>query len=505
MSKTEHGYQRPQASVLARRLAEPRRFLQVVAGARQVGKTTLVQQVTEDTGLPVRFASADEPTLRGAEWIAQQWEAARLLAADAGRRGAVLVLDEVQKAAGWSESVKRLWDEDTRAKRRLKVVLLGSAPLLIQRGLSESLAGRFEVLRLPHWSAAEMREAFGWPADRFIFYGGYPGAAPLVAEHGRWARYVLDSLIETTIARDVLLLSRVDKPALLRRLFELGCRYSGQVLSYTKMIGQLQDAGNTTTLAHYLELLGAAGLLTGLPKYAGRAVRQRGSSPKLQVLNTALMTAQCGLTPKEARGDSEFWGRLVESAVGAHLANAAASGRLRAVLLARAQPRGRLRREGGAQADRHRGEERPRSRCAARHGGLQRGVPAGAHAPGGRRRHRGRGVPLAARRALGDGMKLRPLTRASLPANSATRTGSPPVYAPPSTGGLMRRSLVLLFALALLALAPAARGESRRRPRPPAPRRPRPPSSPAASFRRRKGSAPATCSSTRCSRTRPIS
>lgn len=316
-------YQRPQAAILARRLAEPRRFIQVVAGPRQVGKTTLVQQVAEAAGRPVRFASADEPTLRGPQWVAQQWEAARLMS----RHGsAILVLDEIQKAAGWSESVKRLWDEDTRAKRPLKVVLLSSAPLLIERGLSESLAGRFEILHLPHWSAAEMRDAFGWPVERFVFYGGYPGAAPLVEDADRWVRYIRDALIETTIARDVLLLTRVDKPALLRRLFELGCRYSGQVLSYTKMLGQLQDAGNTTTLAHYLELLSGAGMLTGLPKYARQAVRQRGSSPKLQVLDTALVTAQSGLTLDEARTDHEFWGRLVESAAGAHLANAAAAG-----------------------------------------------------------------------------------------------------------------------------------------------------------------------------------
>ncbi len=323
MSETRPTYRRPKGRLLARRLAEPRRFIHVVAGARQVGKTTLVQQVVEAARLPVVFASADEPTLRGPEWIAQQWEAARLAR---GRRGAVLVIDEVQKATGWAESVKRLWDEDTRAKRPLKVVLLGSAPLLIQRGLSESLAGRFEILYLPHWSAAEMREAFGWSLERFLFYGGYPGAAPLAEDHGRWVRYVRDALIETTIARDVLLLTRVDRPALLRRLFELGCRYSGQVLSYTKMLGQLQDAGNTTTLAHYLDLLAAAGMLAGLSKYAGQVVRSRGSSPKLQVLNTALMTAQSGLTLQEARADREFWGRLVESAVGAHLANAAAGG-----------------------------------------------------------------------------------------------------------------------------------------------------------------------------------
>jgi hypothetical protein len=287
-----------------------------------VGKTTLVQQVTEAAGAPVRFASADEPTLRGPQWIAEQWEAARLAA---GRDGAILVVDEVQKSESWSESVKRLWDEDSRAKRPIKVVLLGSAPLLVQRGLSESLAGRFEILHLPHWSFREMREAFDFSLEQYLYFGGYPGAAPLTGEPDRWRRYILDSLVETTIARDVLLLSRVDKPALLRRLFELGCRYSGQVLSYTKMLGQLHDAGNTTTLAHYLELLGGAGLLVGLAKYSGRAARQRGSSPKLQVLNTALMSAQSGFSPDEGRANREWWGRLAESAVGAHVANAAAA------------------------------------------------------------------------------------------------------------------------------------------------------------------------------------
>lgn len=321
-------YSRPQSLTLASRLAEPRRFIQAVTGPRQVGKTTMVQAVTESSGLTVRFASADEPTLRGPAWIEQQWDAARLTARDSGRRGAVLVLDEIQKIQNWSEAVKRFWDEDSRARLPLKVVLLGSAPLLIARGLTESLAGRFEVLHLPHWSFAEMQEAFGWSLDQYIFHGGYPGAAPLIRDSARWARYVIDSLIETTLARDVLLLSRVDKPAILRRLFQLACSYSGQVLSFTKMLGQLQDAGNVTTLAHYLDLLAGAGMVTGLQKYAGEAVRQRGSSPKLQVLNTALMTAQSGLVLKQARSDHELWGRLTESAVGAHLANAAAGGEI---------------------------------------------------------------------------------------------------------------------------------------------------------------------------------
>lgn len=317
---------RPHGGDLLRRLHEPRRFIQVITGARQVGKTTLITQVAEKTVLPYRYASADEPTLRGSEWIAQQWDAARLLEREAGDDGALLILDEIQKAPNWSEVVKRLWDEDTRNRRRLKVVLSGSAQLLIGRGLTESLAGRFELLHVPHWSYLEMRTAFGWSLEQFLFYGAYPGAAPLAGEPARWSRYIRDSLIETTIARDVLLLSRVDKPALLRRLFELGCAYSGQILSYSKMLGQLHDAGNTTTLAHYLDLLGAAGMLGGLLKYAGAAARRRSSSPKFQVFNTALMTAGSGLTFAQARADREFWGRLVESAVGAHLVNSAAGG-----------------------------------------------------------------------------------------------------------------------------------------------------------------------------------
>lgn len=327
-TSSEPSFRRAHATVLSARLREPRRHIQVVAGARQVGKTTLVSQVLADLGLPSVYASADEPSLRGAAWIAAQWEHGRMASAEAGDSGAVLALDEIQKIPGWSEAVKRLWDEDTRARRPLRVVLLGSSALLVRAGLSESLAGRFEVLHLPHWSYAEMASAFGLSLEEYLYFGGYPGAAPLIHDPERWRAYLLESLIETTIGRDVLLMARVDKPALLRQLFELGCRFSGQILSYTKMLGQLQDAGNTTTLAHYLELLEGAGMLRGLPKYAGTVVRQRASSPKLQVLNTALMTALSGIPPDQAMADRAFRGRLVESAVGAHLANAAAGGGL---------------------------------------------------------------------------------------------------------------------------------------------------------------------------------
>lgn len=327
MSKlTNPDYMRPLGGELRRRLMEPRRFLQVLAGPRQTGKTTLVRQVLREWGEAAHYASADEPTLRDRTWLVAQWEAARAIARDAGPRGAVLALDEIQKIPAWAETVKGLWDEDAARGIPLRVVVLGSAPLLVQRGLSESLAGRFEILSVPHWSFVEMRDAFGFGLEDYLYFGGYPGGAALTGEPDRWRRYILDSLVETTISRDVLLLTRVDKPALLRQLFQLACSYSGQVLSYTKMLGQLQDAGNATTLAHYLRLLQGAGMVTGLPRYSGSAVRQRGSIPKLQVFNTALITAPSGLSPREARGEPEFWGRLVESAVGAHLVNAEAVG-----------------------------------------------------------------------------------------------------------------------------------------------------------------------------------
>lgn len=313
-------FKRPAFYTLLKRVQEPRRFIQVLAGPRQTGKTTIARQVAEAVSVPVHFATADEPTLKDRNWLIQQWETARLRLTEANKRkGALLILDEAQKVTQWSEVVKRSWDEDSASGSPLKVVLLGSSPLLVQKGLTESLAGRFEVIPVTHWSYPEMSEAFGWNVEEYIFFGGYPGAADLIKEQDRWARYIIDSLIETTLSRDILLLTRVDKPALLRRLFQLSCDYSGQVLSYQKMLGQLHEAGNTTTLAHYLSLLEGAGLVAGLPKFSGKQVRQRASSPKLQVMNTALMTAPSPYSLLSAQRDREYWGRLVESAIGAHL------------------------------------------------------------------------------------------------------------------------------------------------------------------------------------------
>lgn len=312
-------FQRPIHKEIIKRLSEPRRFIQVLSGPRQSGKTTLAHQVMAGHNIPSHYASADEPTLKDRIWIEQQWGVARLKVKS--KKGALFVLDEVQKIDGWSETVKRLWDEDSASRLKLHVLILGSSPLLVHRGLTESLAGRFEIIPITHWSFSEMQEAFGWSVNDYIFYGGYPGAAALIDDQKRWSSYVKNSLIETTVSRDILYMTRVDKPALLRRLFELGCSYSGQILSYQKMLGQLQDAGNTTTLAHYLNLLEGAGLLAGLSKYAGQRFRQRASSPKLQVLNTALITSQSLLSLEDAKQDRDFWGRLVESSIGASLLN----------------------------------------------------------------------------------------------------------------------------------------------------------------------------------------
>lgn len=334
-------YQRQEVRTLLDRLSEPPRFLIFVAGPRQVGKTRLVRDALtqydkkrydivsidpQDEARQPGFTSADEVAYeqdaspRDAAWLVKKWQRARVAARDI-EGGYILVLDEIQKVSRWSEVVKGLWDADRAEGLNLHIVLLGSSPLLMQKGMSESLAGRFELMRVTHWSFLEMHEAFDFDLDDYIYFGGYPGSAAYIRDEPRWRNYVNGSLIEPSIDQDIVNMTRVDKPALLKQLFHLGCNYSGQIFSYTKMQGQLQDAGNTTTLAHYLDLLGNAGLICGLQKYAGQKHRQRASSPKLNVLNNALMAAGSGYTKSEAKADRSFWGRLVESAVGAHLYN----------------------------------------------------------------------------------------------------------------------------------------------------------------------------------------
>jgi len=327
LSKLNILYERIHKQILAKRIeSESRRHIQVVYGPIQVGKTTLVNQLSGQISLPYFYASSDAVFADPDIWLEQQWNAARTMITDSEKNEGVLVIDEIQKILGWSEIVKKLWDEDTRNNSGLKVILLGSSRLLIQRGLTESLAGRFETIYVGHWTFAEMHEAFGFTPDQYVWYGGYPGGVDMIADEERWKQYIRESLIETSISRDILLLTRVDKPALMRRLFELGCTFSCQILSYSKIMGQLQEAGNTTTLAHYLNLLDTAGLLGGLEKFSPAMVRQRASSPKFRVHNTALISAQQISGMDVIANRKEDWGRRVESAIGAHLLNHSLTG-----------------------------------------------------------------------------------------------------------------------------------------------------------------------------------
>ena len=358
-------YLRPSTNRLIERLKEPVRKIIVVAGPRQIGKTTAVHQALRgrpeesyafygvdvpDTGAgdtpadwSVATASIPSPgalVAHDASWLVEKWQQARRAALTWSLQKTetrnqpepkppyVLVFDEIQDIPNWSGIVKGLRDQDRAQDFPMHVVVLGSAPLLMQRDLSESLMGRFELLEMTHWSYSEMHDCFGFTLDQFIYFGGYPGPAHWVLEgrEDRWRDEVLHSLIEPNLVKDILALARIEKPAVLRQLFQLGCTYSGQIVALTKLLTQLSDAGNTTTLTHYLQLLRAAGLLAGLEKYAAQAIRQRAAPPKLNVLNTAFLSVYSGKNFAQARADSRFWGHLVESSVGAHLLATATGG-----------------------------------------------------------------------------------------------------------------------------------------------------------------------------------
>ena len=317
--------ERDQLQAFTNRILEPRKFIQVLMGPRQVGKTTMAAQMLQKAKFPYIFESADAVSAINSTWIEQLWETTRLKMNVQAAKEFILVIDEIQKIPNWSETVKRLWDKDTLNGTNIKVVLLGSSRLLLHKGLTESLAGRFETMYLGHWSFLEMEKAFNWNADQYAWFGGYPGGAELIEDEDRWKNYINNSLIETSVSKDILMLTRVDKPALLKRLFELGCQYSGQILSFTKIQGQLQDAGNTTTLSHYLSLLDTAGLLAGIEKYAANIIRKRSSSPRFQVHNNALISAQKKENFEEIMQKPAEWGHIIESSVGAHLINHAIS------------------------------------------------------------------------------------------------------------------------------------------------------------------------------------
>ena len=306
--------------LLKTELVEQQPIFQVLTGPRQVGKTTIAHQVMDKLAFPSIYASADNPLPPGPEWIETQWRRAEI-EADRQNGPVLLVLDEVQKVIGWSESLKSNWDAAIRSSYDIRLLVLGSSALLIQAGLSESLSGRFFLHRCSHWTFKECVDAFGWDLPQWLYFGGYPGAAVFRDNERKWKGYITDSLIETVLARDVLQLQKITKPTLLRHLFALAATFPAQILSYNKMLGQLQDVGNTTTLAHYLKLLETAFLASGLELFSRGSVRKRGSSPKLLLWNNALINALSSLSFDASFTDRSWWGRLVENAVGAHFLN----------------------------------------------------------------------------------------------------------------------------------------------------------------------------------------
>ncbi|MEL5893409.1 ATP-binding protein [Bacteroides sp. GD17] len=320
-------YKREQYQTITKRMKERRNFLQVVLGPRQVGKTTVVKQALKDLDMPFLIYSADNVPATQTSWIADCWSTARTQMRIEKHSEFVLAIDEIQKIRNWSEAVKKEWDADTFNDINIKVILLGSSRVLLEKGLSDSMMGRFEEIRMTHWSYPEMHDAFGMSLEQYIFFGGYPGAAVLIEDEERWEQYISSAIIDATINKDILYDSPISKPALLRQTFELGSSYSGEIVSLTKMVGSLQDAGNTTTLSGYLNLLNDSGLLTGLQKFAIDRSRQRASAPKFQVYNSALKNIYSNLTFKEAILNPKEWGRIFESAIGAHIiSNAFISG-----------------------------------------------------------------------------------------------------------------------------------------------------------------------------------
>ena len=316
-------YKRTEFQTIKSRLEERRKFIQVVMGPRQVGKSTVVKQVLGEIDTPYQFFSADNVPATNTGWVSNCWAAVRSLMTAKDYTETILVIDEIQKIQNWSEVVKKEWDDDSFHDRNIKVLLLGSSRVLLEKGLSESLGGRFEEIRMTHWSYPEMKECFGLSLDEYLYYGGYPGAAYLIHDPDRWEQYIQSAIIDATINKDILMNTAISKPALLKQTFELGAAYSGELLSLTKMLGSLQDAGNTVTLAGYVNLLDESGLLCGLQKYSIDSARRRSSVPKFQVYNNALKMVFNARTFDQAIMDRKEWGRIYESGIGSYLVSQA--------------------------------------------------------------------------------------------------------------------------------------------------------------------------------------
>ena len=313
-------YERQQLTVLKSRMSELRRRMQIIMGPRQVGKSTLVGQFIDSTDVPFDFFAADAVNRYDTTWIPARWQEARMRMDLHEDREHILIIDEIQKIIGWSEQVKKEWDADTRNKRNLKVILLGSSRVLLEKGLNESLEGRFEPIKMGYWDWQEMRDAFDFNIEQYIYFGGFPGLASDINDEDRWRDLMESTIITPILTRDILEIEEIRNPALLRQVFELACMESASELSLTKMQGTM-NSGTVPTIKNYLNILDQTMTVKPLQKYSPSPIKEKNSVPKMQVYNSAFRNRYGLHTFEEALTDATEWGRQVESAVGAHLAN----------------------------------------------------------------------------------------------------------------------------------------------------------------------------------------
>jgi uncharacterized protein len=297
----------PVIDELNHNLVNSPQFLQVILGPRQVGKTTSVLLFLKSYQTTHHYVSADKVFGKGHEWLLENWQKART-------DSALLVIDEIQKIENWSEVVKKLWDEEKLRAKPIKCILLGSSSLDIQKGLTESLTGRFQLLRMHHWNAQESARGFDISFEDYLQIGGYPGSYAFSNDRKQWVDYIQHSVIETVIEKDILLNHTVKSPALFRQAFELLMSYPAQEISYTKLLGLLQGKGNTDLIKNYLRLYEGAFLVKALEKFSTNKLKVRSSSPKILPLCPAFYYA--GI---QAPYSSAERGHVFEMVVGAQL------------------------------------------------------------------------------------------------------------------------------------------------------------------------------------------
>lgn len=281
-------------------------LLMVVLGPRQVGKTTTILKYLEEYHRHNSiYVSADAVFNSGAQWLIEQWTRAVL-------EKKLLVIDEIQKCENWSETIKMLYDKSKKEKKLVQCILLGSSSLQIQKGLSESLTGRFRLIRVYHWNFAESKLGYGLSFEQYLKIGGYPGS--YVFKGSDWESYLKHSIVSTVIEKDILQYQNVKSPALFKQAFEILCSYPAQEISYTKLLGQLQDKGNVELVKYYLQLYEGAFLFKTLEKYSEKTVLTKASSPKILPMAPALY--YLGILDDYS---AEEKGRVFELLVGAQL------------------------------------------------------------------------------------------------------------------------------------------------------------------------------------------